>query len=270
MINSKIMKEYEEQYFANYEPVPYTLRDGYILNIYPALVKEWAIFENSVYILTQDKNSINDADIIRMSYLEFLYNLINYDIVKNGEDGKYRKMLLNVFVITFKDEKGTLYSFDKYNDRICLSLYSDNEVKCRITAKDLKEITEIIMRYNFIEYSDKQYSEDILRAVNDFIKLKSKNSRQPSLEEKKAYVISKTGIDFKDINDMPYRLFDLIFSCNLGFDSFIGDKIIQGSYKYKVDEDIQHPLYAPKRDILSEVFQDSDSIKQKVSQGAKA
>jgi hypothetical protein len=69
---------------------------------------------------------------------------------------------------------------------------------------------------------------------------------------------------------MPYRLFDLIFECNLGVDSYIGDKIIQGSEKFRVDENIVHPLYQPKRDILSEVFSDSQEFKDKLSEVAKA
>lgn len=261
---------YEKTYYQNYVPVPFQTRDGYILNIYPALVKEWSQFSESVTILQQDKSKTNDIDIIKMSYLEFLYNLINVEAI-SGQETHYKQMLFDCLRITFKDEQETKFTFSWFNERVNLCLKDQNDVvKCKITPKEFNDIISIILTYNFVDYDDRQFSDDILKAIADYNRVRYKNIRNPSLEEQKAFVVSKTGMNYKDINELPYRLFHLIFEYNMGVDSYIGDKIIQGSYKYKVDENVLHPLYKPKTDILSEVFQDSEQFKNSLSEVAKA
>jgi hypothetical protein len=270
IVDKDKIKYYEKAYYQNYEPIPFETKCGYILNIYPSTVKEWTLFEDSVSILTQDKSKTNDPNIISMSYLEFLYNLIGAEAIEQ-KGTTCKDMLFNVLKITFKDENNSTFTFKWYNDRVNLCLVdSSNVVKCKITPKEFNNIIDIILTYNIIDYDDRTFSDDIIKAIEDYRKLRYKNTHSPSLEMRKAFVISKTGLDYKYVNEMPYRLFDLIFECNLGVDSYIGDKIIQGSEKFRVDENIVHPLYQPKRDILSEVFSDSQEFKDKLSEVAKA
>jgi hypothetical protein len=264
------IKFYERVYYQNYEPVPFETRFGYVLNIYPVLVKEWDLFNDNVQILKQDKSKTNDVEIIKMSYLEFLYNLISAESIR-GDDTTCRDMLFESLNAVFKDEKHVTYSFRYINDRVNLCISDEGGVvKCQITPKEFNDIIDIIMTYNYIDYDDRRFSDDVLKAISDYQKLHSKGIGTPTFEEKRAYVIAKTGMDYKQINEMPYRLFSLIFNYNVGVDSYIGDKIIQGSYKYEVKQNVLHPLYEPKKDILSEVFGDADAFKNKISEGAKA
>ena len=60
------------KYFQNSEEVPYKVKKGEPLLIKPILVKDYSIYENSIDILTIDKNSIGDIEIIKMSYLKLI------------------------------------------------------------------------------------------------------------------------------------------------------------------------------------------------------
>lgn len=265
------INQYEKAYYQNYIPVPFKTRDGYVLNIYPVTVMEWELFNDSTPVLTQDKSKINDAEIIQMSYLEFLYNLINVESMDETLGTHYRDSLFYALDSVLKDEHNVKYTFRWYDEKVNLVILDSKDVvKCKITPKEFNNIIDIIMTYNYIDYDDRRFSDDVMNAISEHTKRMYKGMREPTLEEKKAFVISKTGMDYREVNNMPYRLFSLIFKYNLGVDSYIGDKIIQGSYKYKVDNNIIHPLYEQKKDILSEVFSDSDAFKNKISEGAKA
>jgi hypothetical protein len=83
----------------------------------------------------------------------------------------------------------------------------------------------------------------------------------------KTYTIAKTGILMNDINNMTYRTFSQVYQSCVDTDIYFGQKIIQGSYKYKVDEDIKYPLYEKKKDVLDEVFSESaESFTNRVNQ----
>lgn len=70
------IEQYKLLYFQNDEPCPYRTKDGYELMINPVKVKDWSIFESSLDVLKIDKNSINNIDIIKMSYLDFLCSIV--------------------------------------------------------------------------------------------------------------------------------------------------------------------------------------------------
>ena len=77
------------KYFQNSEEVPYKVKKGEPLLIKPILVKDYSIYENSIDILTIDKNSIGDIEIIKMSYLNFILALIQQNEGKNDFCNKF-------------------------------------------------------------------------------------------------------------------------------------------------------------------------------------
>ena len=64
------------------------------IKVYPVKIKDCDDFYNKIYTLQFDKNSIPDINIVRMSYLTFLYNL---QMVQN-EDGAflYENLLIDL------------------------------------------------------------------------------------------------------------------------------------------------------------------------------
>lgn len=72
-----------------------------------------------------------------------------------------------------------------------------------------------------------------------------------------------------DVNNMTYRMFSQIFDHMVDDINFIGQKIIQGSYKYKVEENILHPLYCKEKDKYEEIFTSTGTLAQKGISGAE-
>ena len=66
------------------------------------------------------------------------------------------------------------------------------------------------------------------------------------------------GKTFKDLNNMTYREFDLIYNANVNSEIYIGEKIIQGSYKYDV-----------KEDPYAKIFEDTNKLSGKGISGAE-
>lgn len=247
-------------YFQNDEPCPYKLKCGYELNIYPIKVKDWGIYEHSISILQIDKNKINDIKIIQMSYLEYLYNL--YSV--NSEYGTY---IANIMEYSLGENR---IAFSEYKGKIVIALLDDNDVvKGYITHKEFDEIKKIILYQNIYDYKDIYIDADVQQLYEDYYKIKYKNGKVPSLEEQKTYVLSKCGYTMEYLNNLSYRTFSQIFKHCVEDTIYIGRKIIQGSYKYKVDEDIQHPLYEKEKDKFSEIFEDTSVLSNKGISGAE-
>ena len=63
---------------------------------------------------------------------------------------------------------------------------------------------------------------------------------------------------------MTLRTFEGVYDNCLNSEIYLGEKIIQGSYKYDVKEDILHPLYRKKKDPIEEAFASYESVENKI------
>ena len=155
------------------------------------------------------------------------------------------------------------------NGKAYLGIYQDDEPLCKITAKEFDKISEIILYYNDRSYDNRYISEDLRKAMEDYYSLKFKDNYIPTLEEKKAFVSFKSGLTLKEINEMSYRYFDIMYNYCANVDLFFSQKIIQASEKYKVnDNEIVYPLFKKKDDKFA-FLQNADAFEQKVSAAAK-
>jgi hypothetical protein len=146
----------------------------------------------------------------------------------------------------------------------------DKTVKYIISSKEFDDISKIIQAQNDPNYDDRYVSPEVKELMQDYYKTKYKDVVSPSLEKKKAFVSSKTGKTFSQLNDIPYREFELIYDACKDSEIYIGQKIIQGSYKYEVKEDIKHPLFEPKKDPYEELFEDTSVLANKGISGAES
>lgn len=253
------IKDLELKYFCNGYDVPYEIKEGGELNIKPILVKDYPYYEVAKDILELPKNETNDINIIKMSYLEFLFNTINANEV-------YKNYFIKICELCFNYEN---IGIIKHNNKYCIALCDKNEiVKYIITPKEFNEIIKIILNQNDSHYDGRYVNPEVRELMEQYYKVKYSNSRHPNLEEKKAFVTSKTGIDIDTLNNMTYRYFDLVYSSNVNSEMYIAQKIIQGSYKYDVKEDIKHPLFEPKKDPYAEIFEDTGILTKKGISGA--
>lgn len=241
----------QKLYYANELPVPYILKCGKEINIFPVKVKDWELFENSLGVLTIDKNKISSVEIISMSYLDFLYKLVS-----EHTEG-IMDMLHTVLTYSLGEHD---YSMTKLGDRNKTFLLI-KDIGAQISAKEFDEIIEIILTYNLTNYDNRKMSEDIQKLIEDYYKLRNGNQyRHATLEEQKVFVLLKSGISIQQINEMSYRIFSQVYTMALDCDLYISNKIIQGSQKYETKGEIVHPLLEKKKDILEEIFQDADKF----------
>lgn len=254
------IEQLELMYFQNDEPCPYKLKCGYELKIKPISVKDWSIFSKSLEILQLHKNEINDIQVIQMSYLEYLVRVV---LPCDNENLQYSQRLSKLFQYSM-EENDTRITKDK--DKICLILVDNDIIKAKITSKEFDEISKIVLFQNLKDYDNNEMSADIRQMIQDYYEVKYKNSYTPNLEQQKTFVISKTGILMKDINEMTYRTFSQVYQNCLRSELYIGDKIIQGSYKYDVKEVVVHPLLEKPKNIIDEVFKTTnDKIMNKIN-----
>ena len=262
-VDDKLLKYYEQYYFANEAPVPFKVKDNnYVLHIRPVKVSMFPFYHDNVGILCIDKNRISDVNIISMSYLQYLVDVVCQ------QDEEYQRALLTILNISIGEEyKYTIGHFE--NGKPYLGVYQDNELLCRITAKEFDKISEIILYYNNRDYDNRYVSEDLRKVMEDYYNLNFKDRYIPTLEEKKAFVSFKSGLTLKEINDMSYRYFDILYNYCADVDMFFSQRIIQASEKYKVNEnEMVYPLFKKKKDKF-DFLQNADAFEQKVSAAAK-
>ena len=106
--------------------------------------------------------------------------------------------------------------------------------------------------------------------MEEYYRVKYKDIVSPSFEKRKAFVSSKTGLITKQLNEMPYREFDMIYHASVDSEIYIGQKIIQASEKYEVKGDVSHPLFTPDKDPYSEIFDDTTVLNNKGISGTES
>lgn len=254
------LNELELKYFCNGYDIPYNVKNGGILNIKPILVKDYPFYEMSKSLLEINKNETNNIDVIKMSYLEFVFNLISINTT-------YNNSLIELCRLSLGYDK---IAIGTYNKKRCLLLCNEeNKIEYIITPKEFDEISKIILNQNDANYDNRYVNPEVKELMAEYYKVKHNDFRTPNLEEKKAYVISRTGMNINQINDMAYRLFDLIYSSCVNSEIYLTQKMVQCAYKYDVKEDIKHPLFEKKKDPYAEIFEDTSVLSNKGINGAE-
>lgn len=264
------LEYYQRKYFAKDLPIPYKLKCGYELILYPILVNQWDLFEECLDIVLIDKNSINDSKIISMSYLEFLkevrFNIKN-EIEKNYTFGENElNKLKQFFSVCLKED---YISIEKVQDKYLVIIggvdkENDLVLKATMTNKEFKEVVKIILFQNIKDYDDRRLDPEVQKIYNDYISLKQRDIHQPTFEEKLNYVLGITGKNVEEINNMTYRRFDSIFDSMVNRDEYIATKIIEASEKFKCDKTSIYFLYQKKKDKYADFIQDPQSLKNKI------
>ncbi len=250
------------EYFQNDLPAEYQLKCGEVLKIYPIKVKDWSKVDD-FSILNIAKNEINDIDIIKMSYLQFL----NEEYFMQYQEEKQK--FLNIMCLNFNLEQGRVqFGYTKDRKIVLVVLNEKEEItNTRITSAEFDEICKIILFQNIIGYDDEYVSKDVREEIQRYLKYHAnKETRSPTLEEKKVYVFAKKNMTIQDINNMSYRLFSQTYDVLFGCEQFLADKIIQASEKYKVEKNIYHPMVDIKQTIYDKVFGSLDEVKGKITQ----
>lgn len=250
MIN---IKQLEMMYFSNDESVPYGLKNSLngknvILNIKPILVKDWSLFGGCLDLFEYQQQDYNDINILSMNYLDFVINILLKQVNEQNIN-VYETKLAMIFNYSCNISDIRLGTFKKKN---CLVIFEDNKEVAIITAKEFDEIRKIILYQNRYDYDDRYVNPDVKRLYETYARSKNKNVENPTLEKQKIFVISKTGISMKDINNMTYRTFSQIYRTNVQVDLYFANKMLQANERIK--DDVVYPLYEKEKDKYAELF----------------
>ena len=192
-------------FFAFDLPIEFNLKSGSKLNIYPIVLSDYGNFISSVGIIEIDKNSISNAEIIQMSYLEFLLKVIlpqNKDNYKKFLFFLSKSLGINLKEIEFyNDDKGKPYI-----------KFAEN----KITAKEFEDIRRIILYQNIYNYDDSYINPELKKQIERTKALKNQTLESPTLERRMAIISSHTGISKSEQLKMTLRSHEALFEevCN--------------------------------------------------------
>ena len=131
----------KQQYFTFDKPVPF--KSFYI---YPVMLEQYYDFMFAHDILDIDKNSIPDKKILKMTYLEFLINILQ-------ESEAVQIKLSNILNICLKIDLDTVEVKIKED-----KMFINGE---EINSKDFDVLRKTILYQNIPSYDDKYIDPDI-------------------------------------------------------------------------------------------------------------
>lgn len=237
---------YRKAYFYFDLPVEYIIKDKPLF-IYPVTVKDSEIFLSSASVLSIDKNASDSVEIIQMSYLAFIYNVLFQDEINISKFANILKYCLHV-------EKPYI-GFDN-DSRPYLKINDDISVG----AKDFDNIRRIIMYQNLVHYDDEYINPEIKKMMDEVDAVKNAGIEPPTIERRMAIITAHCGISKQEQMNMTYRSHSLLFEEVYGEVEFETTRPIL-LYAGKGNE-IDHWIYKKKKDKYDGYMTDADSYAQ--------
>lgn len=262
------IKKIEKEYFYFNKPVPYDLKYGGTIKIYPILIEDWHLFNDCYSILTFNKMEIPIPEIIQMSYLQFLLEVLCGD--KNDENESEERIantnkLIELLKLCIHTKDKINFLKDEKNKPNIVLCDSKDNIKLIISPKDFDDIKKIILYQNLPNYDDTYISKDIRDVINETIKTKEGNFEQVTLEDKMAFLGNEIGLTNNDMAKMTYREFDIRYNMAVERMDYQINKTAEYVGNVKFNKKIEHLLRRTKKNKLDEFFVDADKLTNKIN-----
>lgn len=252
------------------------------ITIYPVLAKDYHKFIGVMDILKIEKNKCVDIEVIQMSYLYYLIQLMLTD-----ENVKFAfLMLLHLCLHMDSDSEQLVDDFDQdamlvqsiSNDKIdCYINGWDIEIRLRgriatlvlegheLTANDFEDFRRIILFQNLHDFDEIEMnmSDDFREVIEQYYTLKNKGIRTPTIEDKALAIITHTAYTLESVGLLPMRTFDNLFNSIIAETDYIATKALE--VHLPKGKTIDHWIYKPERQKYMEVFKDADAVAKKVT-----
>ena len=238
-------------YFYFDKPVDYKLQNEKIIEIYPVQLKDSEFFLSSVDLLKIDKNATPSVEIIQMSYLQFICDVL----LAQSDDNRQR--FLNILILCLHQENLKIFRNEKGKPFL-----ADDRFDIIITHNDFEDIKRIILYQNFVNFDDSYVNPDLKQAMLEMDELRSKGIEVPSLERRIAIISSHTGIKKKEQLDMTYRSHELLFDEVCGEIDFVTIRPI-ALYCGK-GNDFGHWIYKKKTNKYDNYITSVENYKRKM------
>lgn len=234
------------------------------ISIVPVRVRKWRDFFISSSCLSINKNQIADIEIIKMSYLDFIYSLIAAEIqsIENEEEiltYSYVAMFFNIFNICCGlTPENISFNFDE-RQKVFLTINGEKYDK-----NDFDNIRKIILFQNLPDYDDTYIDPELEQAIKETDKILHKGITQPTLEKQITAIVSSSGYTYENVYDMTIRKFLILLRT-------IDTKLHYQIYKtaslhpyVEFKEDIEHWLYEKKKNRLHGKIMGYDELTDKM------
>lgn len=231
------MKLLERAYFYFDKPVPYKLNNEHIIYIKPIYVPDVEVFSMSANILQIDKNSSASVEIIQMSYLDFLIDIL----LPSDESGTLCDKLYNILHLCLGIEDFWINTDEKGRHSIIVK--KDGVV---INRRQFDDIRRIIMYQNISNYDDEYIDPEIKKMMAKVDQIKGGNIDIPSIERQMAIITAHCGLSKAEQMKMTMRSHQMLFrECAAEVDFITIRPIALNNGKAS---DLEHWIFRKKRD----------------------
>lgn len=175
---------------------PYQYKD---ILIYPVTMDKYYEFNACASCLLIEKNKIPDKKIIKMSYLDYFF----YMVQQQKENMIYLDMLIYLLNLIFREQK---YSFYEVKNNKINFLVGDKSYD----STDFDEIRKIICEQNGLNFERKILHpelEQALKEAKEFKESIGQSSEMCGLEDQLIAYHTSTGVNYEDIKKMSIRKF---------------------------------------------------------------
>ena len=253
----------DNTYYLTYDlPIPY--KD---ILFYPVTVKDALLFNVYSQCLVIDKDSIPNAEIISMTYLEYLYKAT----IDNMDETPYLLWFDRLLALSTRDE-----TFDKLEESIKRYRYDEKDKPFFVIgeqtfySEDFEEIRKIICEQNLVDLPDLSLSKEVRDSLEKAMEYKNKLSgnKSASFEDYLISVSVITGWTLEYIYSMSIRKF---LKAVKRLDNYIHYRIylaaaMSGMVEFKDKSFIHHWLSnIDDDDKYKEVSMSMDDMQNKIS-----
>lgn len=182
-----------KMYFAFDDPVPYEVNNNKTIYIKPIKLRDSEFFLGSVGVLSVDKNSVPDPNIISMSYLTFLIEVLCKEQINID-----RLVIILKYCLGFEHLDVYVTEKNRY-------LLVDKKLDIEINHKQFEDIRRIILYQNILHYDDEYINPELKQKMDETDALRNKSIEAPSLERKISIITAHCGLSKREQLEMTLR-----------------------------------------------------------------
>jgi hypothetical protein len=240
-----------ETYSALGEPIPY--KDWLI---HPIKMKNYYDFLMIETILDINKNDSGDINIIQMSYLQYLI-----DVLMTQEPETLIKLSsLLTLTMDLKEGEDCPLRIDE-KGRYSLEVQGHT-----MTTRDFDDLRHIVLYQNVLNYKDmSQVDTHMRKDIEEYYRLKNRGIKAPSIEKKIAVIQSETGMEKSKLMDMTIREFDILFDTIISKIDYKVMKNAELSGFVKFDKPVDHWVYAKEKGDFSDAFVSYNQLEKTIN-----
>lgn len=239
-------------------------------HVFPITVKDSYFWKKTFDILMVDKNSINNIEIIQMSYLKYL-------VVEGLKDETVLGKLNNILSLCLHLQNYTLdIELEEKTNEVVLLIVPNVEVNSgkilpnyseakKITAQEFDELKKIILYQNIYGYDDKYIDPDVKKVINRYYSVVNRNTPIVTLEKRIAVVMASTGMTLEQINNMTFRSFNLVFDTIVDKVDYTILRQAELSPDIEFKKPIEHWVFKEEHDKYKDAFVDYDQVASKIN-----